>query len=93
MNLATPKEPREVRMQAAFFFQQLCQSRFSSFVFDFVKESCYDFLIWRHCFLYILVSVYTFHKSYNLLFLLNIFFLQHTDVANVHSMQRDTHFG
>ncbi|XP_078161876.1 MAP3K epsilon protein kinase 1-like [Carex rostrata] len=26
MNLATPKEPREVRMLAAFFFQQLCQS-------------------------------------------------------------------
>ncbi|KAF3336305.1 serine/threonine-protein kinase sepA-like protein [Carex littledalei] len=26
MNLATPKESREVRMQAAFFFQQLCQS-------------------------------------------------------------------
>ncbi|KAJ4807727.1 protein kinase family protein [Rhynchospora pubera] len=26
MNFATPKESREVRMQAAFFFQQLCQS-------------------------------------------------------------------
>lgn len=28
MNFAVPDRPREIRMQAAFFLEQLCQSRF-----------------------------------------------------------------
>jgi hypothetical protein len=79
MGFAIPDRPREVRMEAAYFLQQLCQSRYR------VVSLCY------YCF-FSSLSLSLFLMGFRIHFG-GFFSLQLLDIANVHSLPWNTCFG
>lgn len=78
MSFAIADRPREVRMEAAYFLQQLCQSRYR------VVSLCYYCLF--------LFSLSLFLMEFRIHFG-GFFSVQLLDIANVHSLPWNTCFG